>query len=79
MINLCCPNLYHDLSDLEALAYTDVVLWIIIDRIAYLIVSSSHYMSAIHCHTLLWHHPPKLWLVFVLCILSLHDFIIKDS
>ena len=61
IINLCCPNMDHDSSYLGALACTDLGSWRILDRVASLIMISSHGMSAINFHDIFWHHPPELW------------------
>ena len=60
MIQLRCPNLDHASYDLESVEFTDLGSWIMIDRVDSIIVSSSHNMSAINFHALLWHQPPEL-------------------
>ena len=55
IIHLCCPNIDHASSCLEALAWIDLGSWKTLFCIASLTVIFSHSISAIHCHALLWH------------------------
>ena len=79
MIHLCCLSLDHDSYYIEALTCTDLRLNRISVRVDYIIVSYSRDMSAVHCHAILWIHPPELWVGYVDFILSFHDLIIEDS
>ena len=79
MIHLCCTNLDHDSSYLEALACIDTKSYQMLARVASKTVSSSHYMSSIHFHDILWYQPPELQERCVDFIPGFHNFIIENS